>query len=1118
MEDKHRNNKIIQDLVHFEKRRITRLGLHLAVAVLAATLVFFPIMALLEYWFFLSPMVKMITLIGYLATVGIGLIKWVILPWWNLQKTQSLDQFEGLSRQVSAQVSQVDDKLTNYIQLLILSMKSSNSLVGYSLNQKQDFISRINIPQQIAINIPTRLMQRFGILALLGLTIFIGFFDWVKEGSNRLIHVNETYAPPAPFRFQIQEIPSRVMANQPLDIRVQTIGPALPAQVWIKLGSRTLKMENKKEGLFSQRLEGLDPGSYSIQIFSGTIQSQIQTIEVLAPGQIENLQIKITPPAYTAKKPEVLENEGNLEIPIGSRVEWKIKSSHIEKFWFTLGKNAVQAFSNKGGNEFQYSSSIKESSNYQIKGVNSLGTADQNLNYSISLIEDQFPKIQANTFQDSLSLSRQYFAGRIADDYGFSQLKAQILEPGSKKLLNEVVIPISKSEKNQTFVFLPEGKMAQIINEKPVLLQFKIWDNDGVNGSKSTASQTFDLKEASKNQITETIDRMDSKNETNLEELVKKTESLEKNSKKMLDNLKGKKELNWQDKKELENYVEKQKDLFKQIDDLKKEAEKVLKNKKENELFSEELLEKQEQINKMLDEILDEKTKEMLKELEKLLEQQNQNKDQLQEAFEKMQDKNEFIQNELDRAMEMLKQLKLEEKLEKTVNDLEKLAEKQEKAGDQNEKNGDQQSKDQKQEAQKEQKEMNDLFKQVQEDVKELQELNNDLKEKNEIQSGEEEQKDVEQNQKESIDQMQQNKMQKAGGSQKKAASKMKKMAGKMKESLMEMQGGGADKEDIGDLRSIIENLLQLSFDQEEIYKEVGKVNQQDPRYLALTQKQVKIKDDSQVIKDSLKALAMRAPEIQSFVMKELFAMDAAIEDAVKYVKARRPDISSGKGQQAMTNINNLTVMLKDALQQMQQQQQQSQSGSKSCKKPGKGKPKPGEGKPKPGSMGQMQKQINEQIQKLKNGQKPGQSMSEELAKLAQKQAAMRRALGELEKSLQKGKDKSGGLGDVKSQMEKTERDLLNKKLTPETIMRQQQILTRLLESEKALMEREQDQRRESEKPKSTERTTLPAEIKDLIRKSQAQKEQLMQGAPKLTEMYQQAFESYFEAIQEKGL
>jgi chromosome segregation ATPase len=168
--------------------------------------------------------------------------------------------------------------------------------------------------------------------------------------------------------------------------------------------------------------------------------------------------------------------------------------------------------------------------------------------------------------------------------------------------------------------------------------------------------------------------------------------------------------------------------------------------------------------------------------------------------------------------------------------------------------------------------------------------------------------------------------------------------------------------------------------------------------------------------------------------------------------------------------------------------------------------------------MSQMQKQLNEQIAQLKNGKKPGQQMSKELSQIAQKQAALRRALGELEKSLQKGKEKSGGLADVKQMMEKTERELLNKKFTPETIMRQQQILSRLLESEKALMERELDQKREAEKPDSKERTTLPAEIRDLLQKNRSQKEQLQQGTPKLSEMYQDVFDKYFESIQNSGL
>jgi len=51
-------------------------------------------------------------------------------------------------------------------------------------------------------------------------------------------------------------------------------------------------------------------------------------------------------------------------------------------------------------------------------------------------------------------------------------------------------------------------------------------------------------------------------------------------------------------------------------------------------------------------------------------------------------------------------------------------------------------------------------------------------------------------------------------------------------------------------------------------------------------------------------------------------------------------------------------------------------------------------------------------------------------------------------------------------EMERNEQDLINKQVTQETLMRQQRILTRLLESEKAEQKREQEERREADEAK----------------------------------------------------
>mgnify|MGYP006148620905 CR=1 FL=1 len=52
-------------------------------------------------------------------------------------------------------------------------------------------------------------------------------------------------------------------------------------------------------------------------------------------------------------------------------------------------------------------------------------------------------------------------------------------------------------------------------------------------------------------------------------------------------------------------------------------------------------------------------------------------------------------------------------------------------------------------------------------------------------------------------------------------------------------------------------------------------------------------------------------------------------------------------------------------------------------------------------------------------------------------------------------------------ELEEQERQLINKQFSPEMIRRQQDILTRLLESEKAMMERGFDEKRESSEGKN---------------------------------------------------
>ena len=118
--------------------------------------------------------------------------------------------------------------------------------------------------------------------------------------------------------------------------------------------------------------------------------------------------------------------------------------------------------------------------------------------------------------------------------------------------------------------------------------------------------------------------------------------------------------------------------------------------------------------------------------------------------------------------------------------------------------------------------------------------------------------------------------------------------------------------------------------------------------------------------------------------------------------------------------------------------------------------------------MQSLKKELEKQGNKPNGRTKIGErnSLSSEFARMAAKQEQIRRMMQEYG---QRMKEESGGnsrlskeIDDIMRQMEQTETDLVNKTITRQTIQRQQQILTRLLQHEKAELEREKEDRRQS--------------------------------------------------------
>ncbi|MDZ7604743.1 MAG: hypothetical protein U5K79_03960 [Cyclobacteriaceae bacterium] len=488
--------------------------------------------------------------------------------------------------------------------------------------------------------------------------------------------------------------------------------------------------------------------------------------------------------------------------------------------------------------------------------------------------------------------------------------------------------------------------------------------------------------------------------------------------------------------------------------------------------------------------MLDDETKKLYEELQKLLEEQN-NPENMKSILEKLSFKEENLEKELERTLELFKKMKFELKLEENIQSTSNLEQKQQKAAQNSEeKSVPQESKI------NEQEEVNEEFEELKEDIKEMQEMNQQLEHPSPMEDVTPEIKSIENQQKEATQQLNQEKNKNAGKTQQSASDDLKKLAGKLQNMQSQMMQANLQM-NIGQLRDILDNLIKLSFQQESIMDKFREVNQSDPRFIELSQAQLKIKEDATVLQDSLVSLSRQDFRIQSIVTRKVDEMNRYFDESVDAMKERKKGDALSKQQFAMATVNDLALMLDDVLSQMMDAMGMGGGQPQNARVP---------------SMSELQQQLSNKIEQLKKSGKSGRQLSEELAKMAAEQEMIRQMLSDLEEEIG-GQGSGDKLKDLKEKMEQNELDLVNKQLTDQLIQRQKDILTRLLEAENAQRERELDEEREGERAKEIKRS-IPFAFEEYFQAKEKEIELLKTIPPKLNPYYKKEVNQYFKSLE----
>ncbi len=1060
-------------------------------------LLYFFLISLFEYFGHFNQNVRLVLLVALVGGLGANLVFNILVPLGGLLRLGRHLSYENAAKLIGKFFPEIDDKIVNTLELGNIS-EGESSLVNASIEQKISsfrpliFSNAVNFKE--SLKYWPVLVVPMVIFAFVGLS---GNWKLIAESSNRIVSFNEDFIPEAPFRFVILNENLDAEEGENYTVEVAFEGNIIPESAEFLTEKINGRLTRNAEGIFSYSIEGIKENQ-KFRIRANGFSSEEFEILVIPVPKIKSFLIEVVPPKYTGQTP-FFESKSILDIPEGSKVHWDLKTVSANSATM-VSSDTSYAFKNVGDGVFSLDKLLLKSLEYKIVSKNDKVKRESGGSNRINIIKDQFPEISVKVDMDSLVENLVYYRAFAADDYGFSKLNMTV-KNGDKILLQKrIQLANTKADAQELAGVVDLNEISNIENK--VSLSFQLWDNDGVNGPKMSRSKSFDIRLLDEKERKQKIEEQYESYFSNKDELNKANEEILEELERLRQKLMNQKKSSWKDKERVEQLLEKQKAIEKKRRELNKQREELQKKDKDPKTENEDLKKKEEQIDKIKEDPKQKELEKLLEEVSKLMEKLDLEKlTQKMEEIQKASEENQRKEERLDDLMKDLKfkrdVLKAAEKLEELAEKMEELAQKENEEGKENE----------------EQDKVEKEFDEVKKELEKLEEENKDFKMENEEKEMEESAEEVKEEMKKSSQEMQKSEDKKANESQKKAAEKMQEMSEKMMQSMMQMEGEKLE-EDMKTLRQILENLEILSFDVETL-SELSKQSQKsDPLYRKLLRDQKHLMDGAKIIEDSLVALGKRVPAIEETVYEELKAINENLESSIGHLQERQGGQSAGKQQFAMTAANNLALLLDKALRNMQAQSLSQKSGSGSCSKPGSGKPSPGNMKKMQNELG---KKMGEKMKGNKKGEgKPGKAEGrngKEIVEMLSRQEQIRGQLEEYKKNMEEaGESGNGDLAKAIEEMKKIEEDLMNDNLSLESLERVKEIESKLLEFEKAELEREQDEKRESKSSDDLEQL-YKKERDDYLREKRKEYESIIYAPLNLKNYYQKQSNQYLNRL-----
>jgi hypothetical protein len=1069
-------------------------------------------------FYFTSPTRKVIFYLIILAiALSFGLY---ILP--SLLKLLGLIRSRNdlkLARFVWIKYPEVGDKLIDALQIYEQSSKRetfySKELLESAFVQLGEDVLKINWDKIDKSDSNKKVLFSFSVFILF-ISSLILMPDF-RGSFVRILNYDRKFLKPEDFVIKVKpgDTTTTKGANVKIEIQVTPHKTNLPIPNEVELyiaqtGVKNFEVKKiKGKGKFEYELYNLRfPLDYFVKVKD--LKTPKFKIDVIDRPVVKLLKVQLIYPSYTKYEPQYLDdNSGDITAIAGTLAKFEILSSKpldSAKIVFDDGSTfnlSVSGTSAKGQIK------LVKSGAYHIELRSKDGSKnDQPVIYRINIIQDEYPKVQILRPEKNVDLTREMAIGilaKISDDFGFTKLRlayrlsfSRYVKPHEE--FSYIEIPIDKNLKEQEIPYLWDLSELELSPDDVVSYYLEVFDNDNVNGPKSSRTEIYSVRFPSLHEILAQVERSQNEIYQDIKDVLEMAKKLRKEMEEIeRDFKKGNLKSDWQREQKLQNIAKQYQELSNKLKETSQKLQELVQRMDENRLLSPETLEKYLELQKLLNQLNLPELQELMKRLEQAM--QNINPELIRQALEKFQFSEENFRRSIERTLSLLKRIQVEQKLNEILKQTEQILNKQEDLRKRTAQTNPEDKSSLKQ-LSEEQKELKEDIRQIEGNLESLKQRMMEFKEEMPIDSLEKILKEIkERNFSE--------KFEKAGerinsGNLKEAMQMQFDIA----QGLMQMQSGlqslqqqllqNQQRQIITQMQKIQKDLLELSKAQEEIKRETQNSSSGSSKLRDLAREQMDLISGLNSVANSMIELSQKTFAITPDMGREIGSAFLNMQKSLESLSARDNVSASRFQNEAMSSLNRAIIQLGNAMQAMMQG---------------------GAG----GGLQFLLQQLNQiAMQQLGLNQATQELMQRlsleqqaELARLAAQQELIRKSLQELMKEAELSGNRSRILGDlnkIAEEMKEIVSDLESNRLNEETVRKQERILSRLLDAQRSIHERDFEKQRESRPGQNITRQS-PPELE-----LQEDKDKIFQDLLKsLRENYHRDYETlikkYFELL-----